>query len=755
MVSTFNILIINDFCVLLCGVFYAKCQHVLKKVLIWLYNALEDRLFCYCIVFREVEDNPFMKPYTGTSATGQEIYQAFRSELAKSTIRVIGEEDLYDLAEIRLMTAILAVFGQSERGFLYAEPSLLDAHLPPPDLVLGHPATGVIVFECKAYGIDFLHGMEAGSLKIMRNGREVRVNPLRQAQRGMFAIKDAFDKFAYRRPRPLFHAVVALPNIREDEWNRLGYHRCMDGRVVLFEEHLQDAAKLEKRLLALVRYTQQRVNNTDPFPTAAESVLFRVFGDSAVINDARQVMRELDPKQLGAEIDALEQQHKDLSSEQQYLSRLDTWGYPHLVRGVAGSGKSVVLANQVARTIYRFQKQQAQLPLFDDDSFRPKLPRIGVVCFNRSLVSLLRTRIETAYLGLTGNALPEESVTVTDLNRLLYSIGEQVGKVHFQYVGISKVRHAGARAKRHIEQLETIRAERPDLFEKICFDGIFIDEGQDAHPTEYMLLQTLVRPDSRTDERSITIFYDDAQNLFGNPPPTWRNLSVNIAGGRAAFMQHCYRNSREILELGLNVLLGTEARQRHRVATRRFVDIHSLKEKQLVEETELGWRVRFADESGIEPNVRSFASRFEQLDWIAEAVVALLEDEGVRPEHILILAPRATSFNYLSQRIAQLCQNPIPLRVVGGSFQHYLDELLVVPDQLTLATIHAAKGYDAPIAFLIDVDQLDQKVLGRVMFYVAVTRAKRYLMMTGLDLPNTLMREAVAVAEKLNATNEG
>lgn len=695
-----------------------------------------------------------MKPQTSTPSMGQDVHQALRVALDMATIRVIGEEDLYDLAEIRLMTAVLNVFGKNERGFLYAEPSLLDAHLPPPDLVLGHPMIGVMVFECKAYGLDFLHGMEAGSLKIMRNGREVRVNPLRQAQRGMFAIKDAFDKFAYRQPRPLFHAVVALPNIREDEWSRLGYDRCMDGRVVLFKEHLQDSVKLEKRLLALVRHTQQRVKNNDPFPAAAESTLFRVFGDSSVINDARQVVRDLEPEQLGAEIDALTQQHKNLSAEQQYLSRLDIWGYPHLVRGVAGSGKSIVLANQVARTIYRFQKQQAQLPLFDDESFRPIMPKIGVLCFNRSLVALLKNQIEKAYYGLTGDELPGDLLIITDLNRLLYSIGEQVGKVHFQYIGVSKVRQSGERAKRHIEQLETMRAERPDLFEKICFDGIFIDEGQDAHPTEFMLLQMLVRSDVRTDERSITIFYDDAQNLYGNPPPTWRNLSVNIAGGRAAFMHHCYRNSREILELGLNVLLGTQARQRHRVATRRFVDIFTLKEKELVEETEAGWRVRFADATGITPNVRSFESRFEQLDWIAEAIVALLEEEGVRPEHILAIAPRATSFNYLSQRISQLCQKPLPLRVIGGSFQRYLDELLIVPEKLTLSTIHAAKGYDAPVVFLMDVDQLDQKVLGRVMFYVGVTRAKRYLMVTGLDLPNTLMREALVVTEKLNANED-
>src|SRR5690606_23093277 len=113
----------------------------------------------------------------------------------------------------------------------------------------------------------------------------------------------------------------------------------------------------------------------------------------------------------------------------------------------------------------------------------------------------------------------------------------------------------------------------------------------------------------------------------------------------------------------------------------------------------------------------------------------------------LILAPRSTSFRYIGQRIAQLASRPVPLRLVGGTYQQHLDDLLIVSEQLTLSTIYAAKGYDAPIVFLVDIDQLEANVLGRVLFYVGVTRAKRYLVVTGLDLPNTLMREALAATE--------
>ncbi len=675
-----------------------------------------------------------------------DIHQQLQKELQAAQLRVVGHEDIFDIAEITLMIAVLRAYGKSKQGFLYAEPALPNAQVPPPDLVLAHPSLGVVVFECKAYDVDFLRGIEAGYLKIMRHGREERVNPLRQARRGMFAIKDTFEKFARAGPRPLFHAVVALPNIEEAEWKRLGYHRSMDGQVVLFQDQLQTPEKLKQRLGTLAQQIQRRTGATTPYPVDSESVLLRVFGDSAVINDARQTIRDLEPDSLGAQIDQMELAHKQLSAEQQRLSRVDAWGHPYLVRGVAGSGKSVVLANQVARTIYRHQKQRAQLSLFEDNE-RP-IPRLGVICFNRSLVPMLRDRVSRAYQALTNQDLPK-TLVITDMNRLLYQMAGQLGEQNFRYISVKKVRQSGERTRRHLEQLETLQRNAPDLLTPFCFDGLMIDEGQDAHPNEYALLRALVRPNLQTGERSIMIFYDDAQNLYGNPPPTWRELSLNVTGRRAAFMKYCYRNSREIIELGLNVLLGTQAHQRVRVATRRFVDIHTLLEKKLVKETPDGVRAHFAEEMNMRPQVRAFQSRYEQLDWVAEATVALLENEQVRPDHILILAPRSTPFRYLSERITQLLQKPIPLRLVGGGYRQFLDEMLIVPDHLTLATVHAAKGYDAPITFLIDTDLIEDTVLGRALFYVGVTRSKRYLMVTGLDVPNTLMHEALAVQNSL------
>jgi superfamily I DNA and RNA helicase len=92
-----------------------------------------------------------------------------------------------------------------------------------------------------------------------------------------------------------------------------------------------------------------------------------VFGDSAVINASRSPRDEDVPEAtVGGLIEDNESAEKNLSAEQQELSRLEIAGHPRVIRGVAGSGKTVVLANMVARYLSRNTSQE----LFSDDTRR-------------------------------------------------------------------------------------------------------------------------------------------------------------------------------------------------------------------------------------------------------------------------------------------------------------------------------------------------------------------------------------------------
>lgn len=651
--------------------------------------------------------------------------------------RVIGHQEVTNEAQARVMTALIRAYGNAPRCLIYAEPTIAASDMAP-DIVLAHPEIGLLIFEVKAYDMPYIQGMEAGNLKIRQNGEVVEVNPLRQAQRGMYAIKESYEQLAADFTRPLFNAMVVLPNIMEKEWISAGYEGCIQRRLALFLDDLTDAEKIRARVSKLVHHTLSLSGLSETLPASAEATLYRVFGHATVLNKTARKVRPFQVENLGTHIDALEARTRQLSPEQQQLARQETWGHPFLVRGVAGSGKSSVLAYQVAWTVLRHERLHQQLTLFAED--RHPLPKIAVIGLSRSLVPFLQNMIHVAYQEIAGKELPPGVVQVHHLYGLLFQLAQEHD--YFHYLHSAKSKEMGDQAREYLAQLDVMTPARLDA---LRFDAIWIDEGQDFHPEMFTLLHMLVRPDKQTGERTISIFYDDAQNIYGHPRPIWNTFGMNVEGGRAAFMHTAYRNSREIIELGMNVLLGTAADEQTRVQTRRFADVYTLKEKDLLAETPQGWRVQFAEAAGEIPQVKVFQNRTEQIDWLAGAVVHLIEEEKVRPEDILLLAGNANAFPYLEQSIRAASENRIEPRLVGGKNRSTLDEPLLLPGQLTISTIYAAKGYDAPIAFVLDVDQLDRNATGRSLFYVGVTRAKRYLIVTGVKHPGSLLHEAQTV----------
>lgn len=672
----------------------------------------------------------------------QTLYPDLQRAIDGAQIAILGEHDVRDTAHARTMAALLRCYGDSEAGFLYAEPIVPDSDYAP-DIVLAHPETGVLVLEVKAYDIEFIQGVEAGNLLIRgANGDRSAVSPLRQAQRSMYAIRDAFAQLALSGERPFFNAMVALPNIREGEWVQAGYEASIHRRLILFQDDLLDFDRLQSRIKRAAHQGMSLAGLHEAFPASATDTLYRVFGGGGILAKRDRSPRALPFDNLGAEIDRMESQHKELSPEQQSLIRLNTWGHPYLLRGVAGSGKSIVLAYHVAWALIRHERKAMQLTLFDED--RHTMPKIAVVCLHRTLVPLLERYIGDAYESIMGRQPDTAHVQIAHLNGLIYDLA--AAHAHFHYIPMNKALDTGDRSRKYLAQLDTMtEAELDDL----RFDALYIDEGQDIHPDTLALLHTLVRPDAHTKERTLSIYYDDAQNIYGHPRPTWRNFGMNVEGGRASFMKQAYRNSREILELSMNVLLGTAADEKTRVQTRRYADIYTLKEKELAEEALEGWRLHFAQPSGDAPLVEVFNNRPDQADWVAEMVAGLVLDEGVRPDDILILAASAKPLPHIERRIHAMDESAIQTRVVGGKNRAMLDEPLLMPEHLTLATVYAAKGYDAPIVILLDVDQIPTTVTGRAMFYVGATRAKRYLMICGVKRPDSLLSEAHAMHKRL------
>lgn len=667
-----------------------------------------------------------------------DLYGAIR----KAKIRVVGQDDIKNEAQARVAIAVIQAYGDSSAGFIYIEPYTARSTKRPPDVLLCHPEVGVLVVEVKGYSLDVIEGAEAGKLFIREKGYNRPRDPFSQAAEAMFNIKNDVERIIRRRrDMPLFNFMTAFPNISESDWSARGYDGALPGVQLLFKEHAENTRRLKQRVSMLVRESLADAHKETPLTAEHRQIVERVLGKSSTINEHRPPRGWVDERKLGNYVDEMVALDKYFSTEQQELCRLPVGEYPRLIRGVAGSGKTVVLAEMVARLVNRKTSQP-------DDMFSgpSNNPRIAVVCFNRSLVKFIQRKVRDSYRQLTMEALPSDIVCTTHYNGLLWHLIHDE-KIPIEYISVKSVDDDAQRASMYRERLRQFAAQNREWHEATLFDAIFVDEGQDFVPEEYQLLLDLIKPNSQTGEKPIVIFYDDAQNLYARPRPNWRQIGIDVQrGDRARVMKECFRNTREIVELAFNVLLGSQAPPNMRVQTRTYADVNYLKQGGLVEEHGDHFRVRFAERTFRKPTVHKFRSRSQEKQWIANEVVRLVEEEQVRPEDILVLFHRKQDFEDLSNVIAGRAHNSS----IKGFIQPYgrnpdRDSYIFREGHLTISTTHGAKGYDAQIVFLAGADLFGPENDGRASFYVGATRAKMMLYITGLDIPNTLVTEAEAV----------
>jgi len=676
-----------------------------------------------------------------TSNWRQDLYAAIR----KAKIRVVGQDDVKNEAQARVAIAIIKAYGNSPAGFVYIEPYTARSTKRPPDVLLCHPEIGVLVIEVKGYTLDIIQGVEAGKLFIRESGYNRPKDPLAQAVDAMFNIKNDVERIVRRqRAMPLFNFMAAFPNISESDWSARGYDRALPIGQILFKEHVETIRRLKQRISMLVREGLAESRKDMPLTADHIQVVEKVLGKSATINESRPPRAWIDERKLGAYVDEMAALDKYFSAEQRELSRLRVGGFPRLIRGVAGSGKTVVLAEMVARLVHRKISQP-------DDMFKGTLakPRIAVVCFNRALVQFIHRKIRDSYKQQTLEDLPTDTVLVTHYNGLLWHLinNEGIPVDYIRIKGSEGIEDNAQRASTYRERFRQFAARYPKWYESILFDAIFVDEGQDFEPEEYQLLLDLVKTHPGTGEKTLVIFYDDAQNLYARPRPNWKQIGIDVQkGDRARVMKECFRNTREIVELAFNVLLGSQAPPYMRVRTRTYADVNYLKQWGLVEEHGDHFRVRFAERTFRKPIIRKFSSRDKEKEWLATEIVRLIEEEQVRPEDILVVFHRKEDFEDLP--------NVIMAKVRSDSIKGFIrpygqnpdrDEYIFREGYLTISTTHGAKGYDAQIVFVVGTDLFDTENEGRASFYVGATRAKMLLYISGLDRSGTLIAEAEAV----------
>jgi superfamily I DNA and RNA helicase len=402
---------------------------------------------------------------------------------------------------------------------------------------------------------------------------------------------------------------------------------------------------------------------------------------------------------------------------------------PQRIRGLAGSGKTVVLAMMAALTLIRSTDKKGKiLYTFSTKSLYQHVQRLTQRFyreFNDDLSNLEKLSIKHSWGGRTNDGVYFEAC-------------ERYGQEFMTF--------PQAKAKAPIGM---------DPFEFACktlldnvkiwpiYDYVFVDEAQDYGPF-FIRLCTKMAINNR-----ITLGSDVFQNIFQKDVPTADKIYDDGTHFiKETFLEVCYRTPLSTLVCAHAIGLGVYGNQVQKIETvehwrslgysvltkqsgpfdeNEVIKIERRKENSptLSEEltSDLIELIRCPDFSA-------------EIEIIARKIINDINEEGLSPEDILVVC--ADDYNcraYFSRLNLVLMDNGVATNNIHA--EKYAIGDFRVENRVTLSTIHKAKGNEAYSVYLVGTDHLSHNlnVRNRNLIFTAFTRTKGWLTISGVGTP--------------------
>lgn len=476
-----------------------------------------------------------------------------------------------------------------------------------------------------------------------------------------------------------------------------------------------------------------------------------------VVTSIRAGKQKREPKQpdsRGAKLKRVEESIANLDQHQSQAV-IETVDGVQRIRGLAGSGKTIVLALKVAYL-------HAQNPNW----------RIAVTFNTRSLKEQFRRLINNFTIEQTGTEPDWDCIDI--INAWGGPGDRERDGVYHKFCRVNEIPFLDfATAKRKFGELKEFAGACSDALATVkqpieLYDLMLIDEAQDL-PIEFLrLCYKSLSPPGR-----LVYAYDELQSLtgasvlppeelFGSSPdgtPLVRLNQEDSGPRQDIILEKCYRNSRPLLATAHALGFGIY-RERGLV---QIFDQDSLWTDvgYVVEDGELtgGRHVTLARTTDTSPEFleshspiddliqfHKFDGTDDQTSWLVNSIQTNIRDEELRPEDIVVINPNPlTTQKQVGPARQRLFSQGINSELAGVSTSA---DIFSKAGCVTFTGIFRAKGNEAGMVYIINAQDCatgwdkTATALVRNRLFTAITRSKAWVRICGIG-PNmdTLMRE--------------
>jgi hypothetical protein len=558
-----------------------------------------------------------------------------------------------------------------------------------PDFVLIGPDLGLVVLEVKDYTKNALHRLNPDQWFIQTsNGLTVRKSPLKQAREYAFRIANLLErdksmiqldgKYKYRLNFTYGYGVV-MTRLTHRDLNGHALADVLNPKLCLTRDDIDPQSESFSPTDLLNKIKNMFVAPFRHVPLSQKdirTIRYHLFPEVRISAEYKSV-RPLPGSQYAlVELDDV----KVMDLQQENLAK--QIGDKHrLIRGVAGSGKTLILASR-AKILAESHPDW----------------RILVLCYNIALARYidqmiqhkLRENIGEPSKVSTVNPPPNHGrITVRHFHRWLKELG------------ISK--------DEHIPDVLTRLEKGEGNFPQ--YDAVLIDEDQDFSSEWLKLVVKLLNPETM----SLLIVEDGAKTVYSRRRNFAQDIGLSFRG-RSRVLKTNYRNTAPIIQIAWD-----------------FYQTHGLDDHAQENEMEV-IPPESSQRPGDPPVIHKASSLLEELAWVADQIERLHYEKRVPYEEIAVLY-LYNNRSYPIVRLLQqyLKQRGIPYYWISESQDTKMnfnkDEAAV-----KICTIHSSKGLDFKAAFVVGVDSMPfhhqeiEPAQEASLLYIGMTRARDYLL---------------------------
>jgi superfamily I DNA and RNA helicase len=619
-----------------------------------------------------------------------------------------------------------------------------------PDILMLHQELGLWVIECKSYGISNISGIQGHEWQLNQWYNETET-PVAQAGDQMFAIKGKLEERRETRGKVNCNFRVALPNIKQKEWENKGFHQFPSTEGVVLTYESLTAAAIKKHITETA--IKCRINPED------WEFVKGVLGGTLPSKPPRNIPTGTPSNNPIRVIQFIESKLKMLDETQQKIAYEVPEGAQRL-RGLAGTGKTVLLAKRAVKLHIKHPEWT-----------------IGFVFFTRSLYDQILELIALYHREMHPDhaepdftrlkVLPAWGKKEDEYGGFYRDLALKCGVIPKNTNGIKKEIGSCSPGKLFEYACSCLQRDADSI--PILYDALLIDEGQDLPPIFYQLAyKTLSEP------KRLYWAYDEAQGIGSLIVPNaeaifGRNadgslvvdLSGRYEGGifKSHKMKKCYRTPRNLLmtahainmglfrtdgtlqgvsqkkdwdDLGYEVLDGNFGSVGNPVTITRTdsVSPHPIDQVDF----------NLKDALGSNLVIKTFNNEAEEQQWIAQQVADDIQ-RGFEPWDIIITALSGDcEKQYFQSMKLALKKKGIDSCIAGVDTN---PNIFRINNCVTISGIFRAKGNESwkvyasrfhyanqPIAW-----KQEEELHKRNEAFVALTRSRVWCVVTGLDSP--------------------